>query len=142
MGESKEVTKGREAPRGASRRSPATRYPAEFKLKAVKLVLEEGFSRNMVCEELSICHTTLIGWLDKYQRDGYSGLEPMRRCDTGQDKLAAAITEEILALKEQHPKFGVRRISQWLRRWHLLCLRARWKISPCGSTPGACARSG
>jgi transposase InsO family protein len=74
----------------------------------------------MVCEELSICHTTLIGWLDKYQRDGYSGLEPMRRCDTGQDKLAAAITEEILALKEQHPKFGVRRISQWLRRWHLL----------------------
>jgi transposase InsO family protein len=74
----------------------------------------------MVCEELSICHTTLIGWLDKYQQDGYSGLEPMRRCDTGQDKLAAAITEEILALKEQHPKFGVRRISQWLRRWHLL----------------------
>ena len=52
MGESYEV-KGREAPRGASRRSPATRYPTEFKLQAVQLVRKGGFSQAMVCEELS-----------------------------------------------------------------------------------------
>ena len=119
MGESYEV-KGREAPRGASRRSSSTRYPTEFKLKAVKLVLEGGFSRALVCEELTVCYGTLLGWIDKYQRDGVSGLEAVRRKDAGQDRLPAAITEEIVALKQEQPKSGVRRISQLLRRWLLL----------------------
>jgi len=120
MEESKEVTKGLEAPRGASRRHAGTRYPTEFKVRAVQLVLKEGFSQAMVCEELSVSKSSLITWLNKYQQDGVSGLEPQRRTDAGRDKLPAAITEEIIALKEQHPKFGVRRISQLLRRWHLL----------------------
>ena len=112
--------KGRVPPRGGTRRSTATRYPAEFKLKAVKLVLDDGFSQAMVCEELCISHTTLLNWLQKYQRDGVSGLELPRRSDAGQDKLPEAITQQILALKEEHPKFGVRRISQLLRRLFLL----------------------
>jgi len=77
--EEREEVKGRVPPRGGTRRSSATRYPSEFKLRAVKLVLDAGFSQTMVCQELSICKTTLLKWLEKYQRDGASGLEWARR---------------------------------------------------------------
>jgi len=70
----------------------------------VKLVLEGGFSRAMVCEELSVCYGTLLGWIEKYRRGRVPGLEPMRRSDAGRDNLPKAITEEIIALKEKHQR--------------------------------------
>jgi len=107
-------------PRGGTRKSTAIRYPTEFKLRAVQLVLKDGFSQSMVCEELEICHTTLASWLGRYRQHGQAGLELVIRSDTGQDRLPEAITEQILSIKKEHPFFGVRRISQLLRRLFLL----------------------
>ena len=107
MVESYEV-KGWQALLGASRRISATRYPTEFKLKPVKLVLEGGFSRALVREELTVCYGKLLGWIDRRQQDAVLGLEPVPRRDAGRDKLPAAIAEEIVALKREQPQSGLR----------------------------------
>jgi hypothetical protein len=64
----------KEPPRGGSRRSTTIRYAPEVKLKAVRLVLELGFSRNLVRQEVGVCKTSLAAWLAKYRAEGVAGL--------------------------------------------------------------------
>lgn len=60
--EEKKRVQRREPPEGGSRRSTQTRYAPEQKLKAVRLVVESGFSRYMVSQEIGVCIGTLDGW--------------------------------------------------------------------------------
>ena len=106
----------REPPRGGSRRSTTIRYSPDEKLKAVRLVLEEGFSQGLVSQEIGVCKTSLVAWIDKYRAQGEAGLREARARPPGQDKLPGAITEKIVALKREHPAYGVKRIAQVLRR--------------------------
>jgi transposase len=45
------------------------RYPAEFKQEAIKLVTEQGLSRNQVARDLGIHPDTLRYWLQKQAPD-------------------------------------------------------------------------
>jgi transposase-like protein len=114
--EQQERVEKKEPPRGGSRRSTRIRYSPDQKLKAVRLVLEEGFSRALVSQEIGVCKTSLVAWIDKYRAQGEAGLRAPRAAPVGQDKLPAAITEQIVALKREHPAYGVKRIAQVLRR--------------------------
>jgi len=67
--EGKEAVEKREPPRGGSRRSTKIRYSAVQKLKAVRLVLEEGFSRELVCQEMGVCRSSLRLWLANYRAE-------------------------------------------------------------------------
>src|SRR6267143_1897750 len=102
-------------PRGGGGRRPKTsqRYPRDFKLRAVKLFLEEGFTSNTICAELHICAGTLFRWVTLYRQLGEVGLEDQA---TGphpdQPKLPAALTEKIVELRKLNPSFGPKRISQ------------------------------
>ncbi len=107
----------KEPPRGGSRRSTRTRYAPDLKLKAVRLVLEDGFSRYLVSREIGVCQASLDRWLEHYRTEGEAGLkDPRATPAAGKDKLPAAITTKIVALKREHPSFGVKRIAQVLRR--------------------------
>ena len=105
-------------PRGVARRSTKThrRYTFELKLKAVRLYLEEGFSGRLIAEETGISQQALSGWVKQYRQFGEEGLKahtpPVRRGA----KLPPAVTDRIIALKKENPAFGVKTISQWLRR--------------------------
>lgn len=108
-------------PRGVgARKNRGVRYPAQFRVKAVKLVCEEGFPHELVCEQLGIGTSTLSAWLARYRSLGEEGLQYIRPANIGLDRLPAAVTEQILKLKEQNPGFGAKRISQWLRRLFFL----------------------
>ena len=103
---------------GAAEKS-ARRYPPEFRLKAVRLHLEEGFCQSTVCADLHVGKTSLQRWVEQYQLAGEAGLQPAPQ-NARPPKRPPAIREQILALKQEHPAFGIQRISQWLRRWFLL----------------------
>ena len=89
------------------------------KLKAVCLHLEEGFSQALVCQELRIGWSTLVLWLQVYRLGGTAGLLPAPSASR-KARLSAPITDHIPELKRQHPAFGIKRISQVLRRWFFL----------------------
>src|SRR5438552_5565591 len=133
MEENEQIKKKRNTPpRGGARgEKTSRRYPADFKLRAVKLRLEEGFSLAMVSEELGVTGDTVLRWTTRYQKFGEAGLADLPTGPTGA-KLPQALSEEILRVKAQNPSFGIKRISQWLRRWLLLkaspeAIRARLK---------------
>ena len=116
----KQRVERREPPEGGSRRSTKIRYAAEVKLRAVRLVLEEGYSRNLVGREIGVCRTSLVRWIEQYQAQGEAGLRSGPSPLVGRLFKDAATTEKIVALKREHPGFGTQRIAQFLRRMFLL----------------------
>jgi len=109
--------KDRCPPRGASRRRLGAPYPVEVRRRAVKLCLEEGFEVKLVAREVGVNPGTVYGWLKAYREGGEAGLEP-RRSTPGprKRKVPLAVQAKITEVKRSHPTFGIRRISQWLRR--------------------------
>ena len=97
----------------------ARRYPPEVKVKAVRLRLEEGFSLADVCQEMGMAMSCLSRWVRLYQQFGEVGLQPHAAAQR-EPRLPEPITRKIVELKERHPTFGVKRISQLLRRWFFL----------------------
>lgn len=107
-------------PRGVARRPKgptSNRYPFELKLRAVKLHLEEGFTQTAITDELGLGVRTVASWVQRYQAYGEEGLK--NRVGQPQERppqLPPAVAQKILEVKRQNPSFGVKRISQWLRR--------------------------
>ncbi len=54
------------------------RYSYELRLRAVKLHLEEGYSINLISEELGVGKSTLSLWLKRYREDEDAGLRAPR----------------------------------------------------------------
>lgn len=106
-------------PRGARAAQNRRRYTVAEKLKAVRLYQEEGFSLALVCQELNLSKSSLEHWLQAYRLGGEAGLQPPPRQER-RPKLPPAISEKIRELKTAHPTFGIKRISQLLRRWFFL----------------------
>jgi len=107
-------------PRGGGRRKKLSRrYPLEAKLKAVRLRLEEGFKLGDVCAEMGMAQSCLSRWVTLYRQFGEAGLQAAA-ARPHESKLPEAITKKMIELKRQHPSFGIKRISQLLRRWFFL----------------------
>jgi transposase InsO family protein len=87
----------------------------------VKLYLEEGFTLRMIGEQLGVSRDTICDWVQRYRERGRAGLEPLpSRPGPRKTKLPAAVHEQIVQVKKEHPGFGIRRIAQWLRRTLLI----------------------
>ena len=106
-------------PRGAGGAKKLRRFTADEKLKAVRLHLEEGFTMTLVCQELGISKASLVLWLRAYRQSGEAGLQ-CPYAGKRAAKLPAPITDKIIELKQQNPTFGIKRISQVLRRCFFL----------------------
>ncbi|MDD5708423.1 MAG: IS481 family transposase [Kiritimatiellae bacterium] len=100
----------------------------EIKRRAVQLCLEEGVPVKLVAREIGVSSWTISGWVRQYRKSGEEGLHPLligRRTANQSVTLSkpnarALIRAEITALKRKHPAFGIKRISQTLRRiFHL-----------------------
>ena len=120
MNEQTLVEKKRNSPpRGAGGAKKTRRFSKDEKLKAVRLYLEEGFNMTTVCEEVGVSRSCLGLWLEAFRSNGEAGLEPAKS-GPRKHRLPAPITDQILELKRQNPTFGIKRISQVLRRWFFL----------------------
>ena len=123
MEESQEVEKKR--PGSGVRKHPRlVRYSSEFKLRAVKLHLEEGFPQALVCQEMGMGTSTFSGWLKTYRERGEEGLRFLLPPGEGGRKKRARlpdpVVDKILELKRQNPWWGIKRIAQVMRRMFFL----------------------
>jgi transposase InsO family protein len=83
--------------------------------------LEESFPVQRVAHEMGVGRSTLSKWVRLYRDQGEVGLQskPGRR-NRQRPKVAPAAKTQVVELKRRHPHFGIKKISQFLRRmWFL-----------------------
>jgi len=91
-------------------------YSNPFKLKVVKLHIEEGIPQSLVASECNICTSSVYRWVKLYEELGESGLYRGNRNLVSQKKIPQSVTEKIIETKKNNPEYGVKRISNLLRR--------------------------
>ena len=101
---------------GAKRKAPARskRYGPDFKLQVVRKFVEESIPSSVIQQECGVSGETIGRWVRAYRREGQAGLATRYR-GKGR-RLPAPVKEKIIELKKSEPLFGIKRISQVLRR--------------------------
>ena len=97
----------------------AAPYPFEFRLKVVKLHIEDGYSAKLVAEQFGISDYSVSRWAQLYRQHGEQGLLNKVRKPSG-SKLPAAVSQSIVDLKKENPGYGIRRITDVLKRFFLV----------------------
>ena len=100
-------------------------YSSEFRLKAVRLHLDEGFSRAEVSRQLGVPYQSIKDWVKRFHRQGEAASlfrSPPVPSGTGGERprLPAPVVEKIVELKKENRRWGVKRIAQVLARWFLM----------------------
>ncbi len=92
------------------------RYGFEFKLRCVKLRLEEGIPVSLLSEEVGASKDVIRRWAKAYQERGEAGLRNRIVPEGSRRKLPGPVREKIVEIKKREPLFGVKRISHLLKR--------------------------
>lgn len=98
------------------------RYSIEFKLRAVRLHLEEGYAAKLIAQELGVGYSTLSNWIKRYREDGEAGLEYRLPAPnvSRRVQMDPSVKKKAVELKKEDSTRGIRRISHLLRRHHLM----------------------
>jgi len=107
--EVKKKSKGKESRYGK-------RYGLEFKLRCVKLRLEEGIPVPLLSKEVGCSQDVIRRWAKAYQERGEAGLRKGVVPAGSRRKLPGPVREKIVEIKKREPFFGVKRISHLLKR--------------------------
>src|SRR5512136_2291700 len=92
------------------------RYGFEFKLRCVKLQLEEGLPVSLLSKEVGASKDVIRRWVKAYQERGEAGLRNQVVVTGSGRKLPGPVREKIIEIKRREPLFGVKRISHLLKR--------------------------
>ena len=92
------------------------RYGLEFKLRCVKLRLEEGLPVSLLSKEVGASKDVIRRWVKAYQERGEAGLRNRIVFAGRRRKLPGPVREKIVEIKKREPLFGVKRISHLLKR--------------------------
>ncbi len=92
------------------------RYGLEFKLRCVKLRLEEGIPVSLLSKEVGCSQDVIRRWARAYEERGEAGLRRGVIRAGSRRKLPGPIREKIVEIKRREPFFGVKRISHLLKR--------------------------
>ena len=92
------------------------RYGFEFKLRCVKLRLEEGLPVPLISKEVRVSKSAIHHWVKAYEERGEAGLRNPGAFSKKAKKLPGPVREKIVEIKKQKPFFGVQRISHLLKR--------------------------
>lgn len=90
-------------------------YSVDYKLKAVRVHLDDKVSQSIVAEQMGVCPTVLGRWVRQFRSGGAAALGgKVRKQAVG--KMPEAVKERIVAMKQADPQQGVHRISDLLKR--------------------------
>ncbi len=92
------------------------RYGFEFKLRCVKLRLEEGIPISLLSKEVGCSQDVIRRWAKAYEERGEAGLRNGVIRAGSRRRLPGAVREKIVEIKKREPLFGVKRISHLLKR--------------------------
>ena len=112
-------TKKKKASAGRKKGSRTWAYPVEFRLRVVRLYLEEGYSVALISEEFGISTHSVRRWVNAYRRGGVAGLEPRPR-PGGKSSVTPEVKKRMITVKKAHPEYGPRRIADVLKRFFLI----------------------
>ncbi len=104
--------------RSATRTKRKTRplaFPVEFRLRIVKLFLEDGYSPKLLVEQFGISTHSIQRWVKAYRLHGAAGLEPKRPVNR-KSRVADEVRQQAVASykrTDQNPKGG-RSVTQFL----------------------------
>ncbi len=107
--EAKKRNKGKESRYGK-------RYGFEFKLRCVKLRLEEGIPVSLLSKEVGCSQDVIRRWARAYEERGEAGLRRGVVPAGSRRKLPGPVREKIVEIKKRESLFGVKRISHLLKR--------------------------
>ncbi len=85
------------------------RYGFEFKLRCVKLRLEEGIPVSLLSKEAGASKDVIRRWAIAYQEQGEAGLRNGVTQGGSRRKLPGPAREKIVEIKKREPLFGVKR---------------------------------
>ena len=94
-------------------------YPKEFKLRVVRLYLEEGYQASLIAKEFKVSEYSIYRWGRLYRQYGERGLEPGIRKPV-KNKQSKRVKNKIVAIRKENPSHGSRRISDILKRFFLI----------------------
>lgn len=95
------------------------RFDSSFRLRLVKLHVEDGHALDVVSREGGVSRTSLQRWIGLYRKGGIAALNDHRTIRTKR-ALPEPVKEKIVSIKNDHPEYGVHRIADALRRWFCL----------------------
>jgi len=98
----------------------ANRYESSYRLRLVKLHVEDGHSLETICREGGVCRSSMIRWIGLYRKGGSAALEFRYTSKAPRRALHGAVIDKIVSVKKAHPDFGVRKISYILSRLFFL----------------------
>ena len=94
-------------------------YPYEFRIKMVRLYLEEGYSARVLREQFGVSSHSVQRWTKAYRRQGAEGL--VAKLGPGaKPRMPEEVKGRILGMKKRHPEYGPRRIADVLKRFFLV----------------------
>ena len=94
-------------------------YSYEFRIKMVRLYLEEGYSTTVLREEFGVSSHSWHRWAKAYREHGTEGLVTKLRTGA-KPKMTKEVKGRILVMKKKHPEYGPRRIADVLKRFFLV----------------------
>ncbi len=105
--------------KGRSGWDSGSNYPFEFRLRLVKMFLEEGMTRRILCGETGISPSTLSKWVSCYRAEGEEGLRPGHLFPRpgGKKRLPDPVKDKMVEIKREEPTWGVKKISQFMQRF-------------------------
>jgi transposase len=90
-------------------------YPVDYKLKVVKMHLEDGTSQDIIARQMGVAQSSMVRWVSLYRSGGVAALADKPR-NKSAGKIPAAVKERIVAMKRAEPHDGTHRISDLLKR--------------------------
>jgi len=103
----------------AKRKSRTLAFPVEFRLRIVKLYLEEGYSPKLLVEQFGISTHSIQRWVKAFRLHGAAGLEPKGPVSRRR-RVPDEVRQQAVAVKREHPEYGPRRITDVLKRFFLM----------------------
>ncbi len=71
----------------------------------------------LACRQARVSRQTFYNWKTRFETDGYLGLsEPKSHAPHNPRRISAEISEQVIAMGEQNPKWGKRRIADELTK--------------------------
>lgn len=83
----------------------------------VAAALEEDANVAALCRQYQISRKTGYKWINRVEAEGQAGLQDRsRRPHRSPGKTPAAVEQQVLAIRDQHPKWGARKLAAVLTR--------------------------
>ena len=108
---------GARNPQGTTRRP----YGVAERVAAVSAYRSSGLTQRAFAQVWGVSIKSLSSWLGRVARHGDSGLQSRKagrpKGSVGQRRLAEAAAEQVVRTAQDHPTFGLKKVSQYVRRF-------------------------